>query len=216
MNRRRFLQAGAARIGAGALGLSAAAGAAAGMAPLERLLGQQPGQEPLAGQGANGSLRDPDAAGRPLSATTAADNDEAIKQIEQHLHCTCGCNLDIYTCRTTDFSCSYSPELHKEVVALYDSGKTAQQIVDAFVAKYGEKVLMAPPAEGFNLAGYLVPGALIALAGAGVVAIVSRRGAVAAAEGGVPRVPPMPPPATSTATPEELDRLRRELTEVDD
>ncbi|HEX5385208.1 MAG TPA: cytochrome c-type biogenesis protein CcmH, partial [Gemmatimonadales bacterium] len=161
MNRRRFLQAGAARIGAGALGLSAAAGAAAGMAPLERLLGQQPGQEPLAGQGANGSLRDPDAAGRPLSATTAADNDEAIKQIEQHLHCTCGCNLDIYTCRTTDFSCSYSPELHKEVVALYDSGKTAQQIVDAFVAKYGEKVLMAPPAEGFNLAGYLVPGALI-------------------------------------------------------
>ena len=38
------------------------------------------------------------------------------------------------------------------------AGKTAQEILDAFVAKYGEKALMAPKPEGFNLAGYLLPG----------------------------------------------------------
>src|SRR4051794_31625669 len=81
---------------------------------------QEPGpQEPLAGEGENGTLRDPSVIGRPREPTRATDNDEAIKQIEQRLHCTCGCNLDIYTCRTTDFTCTYSPELHKEVVALY-------------------------------------------------------------------------------------------------
>ena len=35
----------------------------------------------------------------------------------------------------------------------------------AFVAKYGEQILMAPPPEGFNLAGYLVPGVAVPLAG---------------------------------------------------
>ena len=46
---------------------------------------------------------------------------------------------------------------------------TAQQVLDAFVAKYGEKALMAPKPQGFNLAGYLVPGAAIAAAGAALM-----------------------------------------------
>ena len=48
-------------------------------------------------------------------------------------------------------------------------------MLDAFVAKYGEKALMAPKARGFNLWGYLLPGAVILAAGAGLVAFVSRR-----------------------------------------
>ena len=101
-----------------------------------------------------GTRRRPAAPG----AGDAPDNDPFVTAVEHRLQCTCGCTLDVYTCRTTDFTCTYSPALHKEVLALQDQGKTADEIVAAFVAKYGEKVLMAPKPEGFNLAGYVVPG----------------------------------------------------------
>jgi cytochrome c-type biogenesis protein CcmH len=173
--------------------------------------------EPLAGQGATGSLRDPTVLGRPQDPTHPLDNSEAIKRIEQRLHCTCGCNLDVFTCRTTDFSCTYSPELHREVLALYEDGKTAQQILDAFVAKYGEKVLMAPEPVGFNLWGYLLPGIVITLGAAVLALVIGRRErrrslALAAAPVGEGRGASAPVQATA----EELERLRTALAEVED
>ncbi len=197
--------------------LAIATGTLAGSAGIARWAAAQ-GEEPLAGRGANGSLRDPTVAGRSRSPTSTGDNDEAIKRIEQRLHCTCGCNLDVFTCRTTDFSCTYSPDLHREVVALYDQGKTAQQILDAFVVKYGEKVLMAPEARDFNLLGYLLPGAAITIGAVVLALVIGRRErrkslALVVAPGG-PEAPS--PAAGARATPEELDRLRRALAEVDD
>jgi cytochrome c-type biogenesis protein CcmH len=174
------------------------------------------GEEPLAGQGATGTLRDPTVVGRPQDPTHPLESDEAIKQIEQRLHCTCGCNLDIYTCRTTDFSCTYSPELHREVLALHDQGRSAQQILDAFVTKYGEKVLMAPEPVGFNLVGYLLPGATIALGALALALVIGRRErrrSLALAAAGPARGTAAP---VVSATPEELERLRQALDEVDD
>ena len=171
-------------------------------------------QDSLAGRGAVGTLRDPAVAGRSRQPTTPADYDEQIKAIEHRLACTCGCTLDIFTCRTTDFTCTYSPQLHREVVALYEEGKSAQEIIDAFVAKYGEKALMAPKPEGFNLWGYLLPGTAIAAAGAGLFAFVSRRRVRLAAAGEAPAGSSSP--EGSDATPEELERLRRALAEVED
>lgn len=164
-----------------------------------------------------GRLVAPEAAGRSANVVTARDNSALIKDLEHKIRCTCGCNLDVFTCRTTDFSCTYSPELHREVVALYQDGKTAQQIIDAFVAKYGEKVLMAPEPVGFNLWGYLLPGVAITLGAAILAVVIGRRErvrsvALAAAPGseGGGGAPPV------AATPEELERLRAALAEVDD
>jgi len=198
--------------------LGAAAGAVAATIGIAATLRAQ-GEEPLAGQGANGSLRDPTVVGRSRNPTSPRDNDEAIKTIEQRLHCTCGCNLDVFTCRTTDFSCTYSPELHREVLALYDDGKTAQQILDAFVAKYGERVLMAPQPGGFNLLGYLLPGVAITVGAVVLALVIGRRErrrslALAAASAGAPGAGGAP--LAGSATPEELERLRRALAEVDD
>ena len=182
----------------------------------------QQAQGPLAGQGDVGTLRDPGAAGRPRSPTEIADYDERIKAVEQRLACSCGCTLDVFTCRTTDFTCTYSPELHREVVDLDRAGKTAQEILDAFVAKYGEKALMAPKPEGFNLWGYLLPGSAILLAGGALAAYISRRRvAVAEASAGVAsgagdaQAPASGAPAAK-ATPEEIERLERALAEVED
>ncbi len=224
VSRRRFLLAGGAAALAPlvpvlAVPLAQAQAQAQAPRPPRAPQGEEAGlaQEPLPGEGENGTLRDPSVVGRSRERTSARDNDEAIKQIEQRLHCTCGCSLDVYTCRTTDFTCTYSPELHKEVVALYDGGKTAQQILDAFVAKYGEKVLMAPKPEGFNLAGYLVPAAALVAAGTALVMVIGRRkqavtAAAPAASAGMTAIDP----SAVAATPEELERVRRALEEVED
>jgi len=206
--RREFLR----RLGGLALGGTVLAAA--------RLPAQR--QEPLAGQGETGALRDPGSAGRPQERRTAADNDEFVTAVEHRLQCTCGCTLDIYTCRTTDFTCTYSPALHKDVLALQAEGKTADEIVAAFVAKYGEKVLMAPKPEGFNLAGYVVPGIVILLIGGAMFLILQRRTRLrAAAASAAPPTAPSPPVLSGVgggpdASPDELERLNRELRELDE
>jgi cytochrome c-type biogenesis protein CcmH len=159
-------------------------------------------------------LRIPEAAGRSRTPVAELDNSEVIRDIERQLKCTCGCNLDIFTCRTTDFTCTYSPALHIEIVGLYQSGKNPEQVIAAFVEKYGEQALMAPPAEGFNLAGYLVPGLAVLTAGTVLGIVMLRRhrqAAVALAEGGV--APAEPPAQASSA---EMERLQRALDEVAD
>ena len=83
-------------------------------------------------------------------------------------------------------------------------------MLDAFVAKYGEKALMAPKPKGFNLAGYLVPGVAILSAGAALVTLVFHRRRAVAAAGPSPAAPP------AEASAEELERLRRALAEVED
>ena len=175
------------------------------------LVAGRPAQDSLAGRGEIGTLRDPSAAGRPRMPTDPEENAAEIQAIELRLACNCGCTLDVFTCRTTDFSCTYSPKLHREVLALRNEGKSAQQVIDAFVEKYGEKALMAPKPKGFNLAGYLVPGAAIALAGAALVLLITRRRAALSSPG----AGDLSAPATE-ASPDELDRLKRALDEVED
>ncbi len=166
-------------------------------------------QDSLAGSGPAGKVADPASAGRALGPTTAADTDAAYQAIEKRLKCSCGCGLDIYTCRTTDFNCTYSPGLHRQVVALAEQGKTAQQIIDAFVVEYGPQVLMAPPKRGFNLIGYLVP-SFVVLVAAGFLFLALRRWTRATAPG-----PAAVTPAAGTeASPAELERLRRELEQL--
>ena len=130
-----------------------------------------------------------------------ADQRDAV---EHRIRCQCGCTLDVYTCRTTDFSCQVSPAMHRDIMALAAGGYTAQEILDAFVGVYGERVLMAPPAEGFNLFGWVAPFVALGVGGIAVLALLRSW-----------RRPPRPsrgsPAATvaapSDATPEELARL---------
>ena len=155
-------------------------------------------------------LWDPDRAGRPLPPVTARDNAAAIQVLEKRLRCTCGCSLDVYTCRTTDFTCTTSPAMHQRVLALEDQGKNATEIVDDFVRENGVSILMAPPKHGFNLAGYFTPAVLILLAAA-VLTVVLRRWTRRAA----PAMPGSSAPAIA-ASPAELERLNRELREYTD
>jgi len=111
----------------------------------------------------------PPKSGAKPSMTSAQRDD-----LEHQIKCQCGCVLDVYTCRTTDFSCAVSPAMHADVMGLVDGGYDGAEILKAFLGVYGESVLMAPLRSGFNLLGYTVP--FIALAGGSIlVAALIRR-----------------------------------------
>jgi len=153
-----------------------------------------------------GRLAVPEAAGRPAEVVTARDNEELVKAIEHKIRCTCGCNLDVFTCRTTDFTCSTSPAMHQMVLARLGSGMTEAQVLASFQQQYGEMIFMAPPRRGFNWIAYLMPYVGLAV-GLGLVGAVARRWFRATPKA----APPEPGAAAAGASPEELERLRREL-----
>ena len=143
---------------------------------------------------------------RPVKLEPKANARASMTQLERddlehELKCQCGCVLDIFTCRTTDFSCTVSPAMHGDVVALVEGGYDGPEILAAFQAVYGERVLMAPVKSGFNLLGWTVP--FIALGtGAVIIAAILRRWRSRA-----PAEIPVTVPAISSATTEELARL---------
>ena len=147
-------------------------------------------------QSAARSVRLPPKPGATLSMTQQ-DRDA----LEHRLRCQCGCTLDVFTCRTTDFSCQVSPSMHRDVMALVEGGYGAQEILDAFQDTYGDRVLMSPPKTGFNLLGYVVPSIALAI-GAVVLAIILRRwNRPSRVRAGTPS------PVALDGTPDELARL---------
>ena len=99
------------------------------------------------------------------------------------------------------------------MVDLFAEGKTSEAVIAAFVDKYGEKILMAPKPEGFNLAGYVVPGAAILAVGGIVAWIIRRRVRLSRIRAGADASSNIPvAPAGTNA---ELERLERELAEME-
>jgi cytochrome c-type biogenesis protein CcmH/NrfF len=122
--------------------------------------------------------------------------------IERSLKCLCGCGLDVHSCQF-QMQCADSPGWSERIRRDLEAGATAEAIQASFVADFGGRVLMAPPPEGFNLVGYLLPGVTILMAGA-MIAIVGRgrmKGQQLA-------------PVTELAD-EDAERLRTEMQKLD-
>ena len=126
---------------------------------------------------------------------------EQRDDLEHDIKCQCGCVLDIYTCRTTDFTCGVSPAMHTDVMGLVAGGFGAQEILNAFQAVYGEQVLMAPLRQGFNWVGYLMPFAALITGGVTIAALIRRWGARGKLQAATPA------PALD-ATPAEMEALQ--------
>jgi cytochrome c-type biogenesis protein CcmH len=131
---------------------------------------------------------------------TDAERDD----LEHQIKCQCGCPLDVYTCRTTDFSCSVSPAMHADVMSLVDGGYAAKEILAAFQKVYGERVLMSPVKTGFNWLGYVTPSIALATGAVVVFALIRRWGERASLR-------PAPPVSTADATPAELEAISAAL-----
>jgi cytochrome c-type biogenesis protein CcmH len=136
----------------------------------------------------------------PVPGARPSMTDQSRDDLEHQIKCQCGCVLDVYTCRTTDFSCSVSPAMHGDVMALVQGGHDATQILAAFQSVYGEQILMAPLRRGFNLVGYWMPFAVL-LTGAVLVGGLIRRWGARERLVAKPAVPGV------DATPEEIEAL---------
>ena len=49
-------------------------------------------------------------------------------------------------------------EMEAKIRELVNQGKTKEEVTDYFVDKYGERILAAPVAKGFNLMAWVAPG----------------------------------------------------------
>ncbi|MGI8508361.1 MAG: cytochrome c-type biogenesis protein CcmH [Gemmatimonadaceae bacterium] len=92
--------------------------------------------------------------------------------LEHKMQCRCSCTLDVYTCRTTDFTCPVSPRMHADVMGLIAGGYNADEILSAFQRVFGERVLMSPVKQGFNWVGYLLPFTAIGAGSVGLLALL--------------------------------------------
>jgi len=130
----------------------------------------------------------------------APNLDDEVNRIAKTLYCPVCPNTPLDVCNTQ--ACI---DWRKQIKEMLQQGKSEQQIRDYFVAQFGERVLGAPPAEGFNWIAYILPALGIVLGG--VVAwftvrqwLVRRQDATVAPE--------------AAAIPKEYaDRIEKELKE---
>ena len=137
----------------------------------------------------------------PKPGATPSMTADQRDELEHKIKCQCGCPLDVYTCRTTDFACSVSPAMHSDVTQLIAGGYSASEILHAFRGVYGERVLMSPPRVGFNLLGYVMPFIVLAGGAVAVAAVLRRWRARAASPATGTAVPPI------DASPEEMEQI---------
>ena len=98
----------------------------------------------------------------------ASEQHPTLAELERELVCpTCKTTLQMSNAPVADRMRAF---IRQRIVA----GDTKSEIKDKLVAQFGEGVLAAPPARGFNLLAWLVPivGGLVA---AVAVAILARR-----------------------------------------
>ena len=105
-------------------------------------------------------------------AFAAADpqaNEQLAKKIETMIIAPC--------CWSQQVSLHQSPasdEIKTKIRTMLAAGQTQEQILDAYVAEYGDRILAEPPARGFNAALYVLPWVFLA-GSVGLVVVVIRR-----------------------------------------
>lgn len=89
--------------------------------------------------------------------------------------------------------------MHRDIMAMVAGGHTADEITATLRGEYGDRVLMAPPKEGFNIVGYVLPGVGIAIGAIALLFVIRGLGGAKAAVA--------PAGAGIDASPDELSKL---------
>ncbi len=139
-----------------------------------------------------------------------AEEPETAAAIAGKLVCYCG------TCSNQtiqDCTCGTAGQARQEIRDRLDRGETPTEIVASFTDRFGEKILIAPTKKGFNLVAWVTPFVALLAAAFGLLLAIRRWShapvAVAAkTAGGLPPV--------SSEDPKLLERLEREIAEIED
>ena len=85
-----------------------------------------------------------------------------VSNIAKQLFCRCAddCAMVLSEC-----NCAFQEEMIAVIEQKLAQGQSEEQIIQFFVAQYGEQVLAAPPKRGFNLMAWVTPFVAILLGG---------------------------------------------------
>lgn len=135
----------------------------------------------------------------------AADRDQTARDVGDHVYCVCGgCVGLLNHCPHPDAECSTKKEMKSLIAAEVAAGKSETVILQDLVHRYGVQVLASPPAKGFNLTVWILPGLGLML-GLGLVVGIVRHW----------RKPPTAPLAPSAPMdPEVLAAMEEEMKKV--
>jgi cytochrome c-type biogenesis protein CcmH/NrfF len=95
-----------------------------------------------------------------------------VESIGDQVMCLCGCMATLNHCPHRD--CATVAEMRPIIEKEIAEGKNETTILQDLAIRYGVQVLAVPPASGFNLAVWILPGVGL-LAGLSFVVIMVRR-----------------------------------------
>jgi cytochrome c-type biogenesis protein CcmH len=139
-------------------------------------------------------------------AVAAADPqalEREAKQLEAKLMAPC--------CWAQQVSLHQSPaadEIKQTIRKLLAEGKTSEQILDIYVAQYGDRILAEPPARGFSRLIYVAPWVFLVASVGLVIVVIRRLRAVSPAPARTER-------AAVSPSEDEADRIDEELRNLD-
>lgn len=113
-----------------------------------------------------------------------------VRTASEAFVCQCSCNHQLSACGM--LNCGSATPLRTEIQEHLQQGKTQQELVQAFVAKYGKVILAAPTTQGFDLAAWLTPFAALALGLILVYFVIKAWTQHKPAVAGAPSVPAIP------------------------
>ena len=101
-----------------------------------------------------------------LPAMAAQVSDEEVREIASQLRCVVCQNLSV-----ADSPSETASQMRQIIRERLARGESREQILDYFVSKYGEWILLSPPRRGFNLVVWGLPwvSVLVGLVAIGVV-----------------------------------------------
>jgi len=141
----------------------------------------------------------PEVAAQSLTASQNA----LARDIENNLIAPCCWNQPI-----SEHHSEISDLMRMEVREMVAEGKSRNEILDYYVARYGERILAAPRARGINVLAYVAPFAALILGGCGLFLLRGKKRVLTAA------------PAAPSTLPQNDNRyndiIEKELRELDD
>ena len=124
-----------------------------------------------------------------------------LRAVGEQLKCQCGCSYTVGSCNM--LNCHFRTEVNEQLTQDIQAGASDTALLAKMKQKYGTLILAAPPAEGFNAVGWMMP--FIALAiGLIVIRYVLKRWRR-----------PQPAPASGPAIDKFRDQIEKELADLE-
>ena len=106
----------------------------------------------------------------PAVSIPAGADAAAYEKAATTILCDCGCHPQ----SVKECACARAEEMRQAIAGEASSGKSGDEIVAGYVARYGQKILIAPEVSGFNLVAWFAPGFGLVLAAAALALMIRR------------------------------------------